>query len=391
MKEEYIVDWKILSEENLAAYKKHLLESMKSPFYKAIEVQDKLNEKASLKIISLNLNEKSITLANSPGGLYYPVKKGPVETYHPSLVLPSVDDVISVKVPKGLKPGEYEAKIDMEKGEFVEIKKDLTLTWEESKVDYSIPAKDDLTFLQSYGNTYFSEPKANAIIKDIKVPEAYQGIGAITPPTKIGDPDWATDKCTCISCKALKKHKKKYPAIAPLAHKSQNQPFYLDAKLRGEIKNFICLEFDRQGIDYIDVNAWLAEWAGSANCSLQNAASIAFKISKNKNPEDWVKKQIAFIRAMYRYTQKDLSTRGIEFVNLYRGQYCEVKKLRPLSSFSTSERVANGFGNYVYKASIPAKYIVSTYFSGIGCAEEQEYVVMGGNNVERHLKLIRGN
>jgi hypothetical protein len=61
-----------------------------------------------------------------------------------------------------------------------------------------------------------------------------------------------------------------------------------------------------------------------------------------------------------------------------------------LSSFSSSREVATRFADYenryVYKASIPAKFIASTFFTGYGCAEEQEYIVWGGSRVVRHIK-----
>jgi hypothetical protein len=102
----------------------------------------------------------------------------------------------------------------------------------------------------------------------------------------------------------------------------------------------------------------------------------------------------AFIKSQYRSTQKWLADRGIKKVVLYRGVKTSnekeggLVKLRPLSSWTTNEDTAieftrdnNGAGRegaMVFRTTVDAKDIFSTPFTGVGCLDEEELVVLGG-------------
>jgi hypothetical protein len=101
----------------------------------------------------------------------------------------------------------------------------------------------------------------------------------------------------------------------------------------------------------------------------------------------------AFVKAQYRITQEWFEERGIKELVVYRGvtnPIGEDKKsgtvrLRPLSSWSqrldTSLKFTGGTPNRngtVFKSVVDVKDIFSTPFTGFGCLEEEEIVVLGG-------------
>lgn len=118
----------------------------------------------------------------------------------------------------------------------------------------------------------------------------------------------------------------------------------------------------------------------------------------------------AFLAAVYDNTQKYLHAKGIKNITLYRGfsydkkglqndltdkleydrdnyeekpgQYDAQVRLQPLSSFSTSARVARGFNGdtgipVVIKVRVPVESVFSTAITGTGCLNEEEMVVLG--------------
>ena len=109
---------------------------------------------------------------------------------------------------------------------------------------------------------------------------------------------------------------------------------------------------------------------------------------KAKGKALWLKNSPFFesvVRAMYANTQELLAANNITEVTLYRGMgrsHAEDKltQSNPLSSWTISERVASGFGNYTSIGVFPASRIFSTPLSGLGCYGESEYVVVGGTD-----------
>ena len=103
----------------------------------------------------------------------------------------------------------------------------------------------------------------------------------------------------------------------------------------------------------------------------------------------------AFLNAQYEATQRYFRDRGITEVEVYRGMYgVEASKkppvgggdvevqLRPLSSWSTSQDIADEFAEgkdaVLYKAVLPIETILALPFTGVGCLSEQELVILGG-------------
>lgn len=123
----------------------------------------------------------------------------------------------------------------------------------------------------------------------------------------------------------------------------------------------------------------------------------------------------AFLRAMYDETQEYFKKKGIKQVKLYRGMYWQGRvgdgfedytpskaadtypykqigigpqrakaRLQPISSFSTSPKVAMNFagdgngGILLRMNTLPVEKVLGTALTGFGCLGEQEMVVMGG-------------
>jgi hypothetical protein len=164
----------------------------------------------------------------------------------------------------------------------------------------------------------------------------------------------------------------------------------------------------------------VAQWASSSNdghpmsLAIQDAAFKEFDIDR---PAGWrvsdeLKDQIAeitnnhekllraFLRAQYEATQEYFQKKGISKVTLYRGVkdfnahdmtestfptsngFTASIKLRPLSSWSTSEGVAIGFARnedgQVFRKEYDVKDIIAFPGTGVGCYDEREMVVLGG-------------
>ena len=101
----------------------------------------------------------------------------------------------------------------------------------------------------------------------------------------------------------------------------------------------------------------------------------------------------AFVKAQYRITQEWFEERGIKELVVYRGvtnpigadEKSKTLKLRPLSSWSqrldTSLKFTGGTINpngTVFRSIVDVKDIFSTPFTGFGCLEEEEIVLLGG-------------
>jgi hypothetical protein len=110
------------------------------------------------------------------------------------------------------------------------------------------------------------------------------------------------------------------------------------------------------------------------------------------------------LRTMYDQTQAQFAREGITHVRLFRGVSFDRNpfgeavntfegttipvKLRPLSSFSANGETAAGFasgGGYVFSVDVPVERILSTARTGLGCLTEEEYVVLGGGDVNANV------
>jgi len=113
----------------------------------------------------------------------------------------------------------------------------------------------------------------------------------------------------------------------------------------------------------------------------------------------------AVARAMYDNTQSMLKASGISAVDVYRGmnQYTPVAArvlqdstvvmrgyaaMNPLSAWSTSSGVAQDFGGLIGVMRVPAKGVFCTAMTGMGCANEQEVILLGGPN--NYQLLVEG-
>ena len=99
----------------------------------------------------------------------------------------------------------------------------------------------------------------------------------------------------------------------------------------------------------------------------------------------------AFVKAQYDLTQEELAARGIKDLWLYRGvgrhggtlkpptsfAINMKEELQPLNSFSWHLSTAKGFGNNIMLTRVDASSILSCPFTGNGCLNEQEVVVLG--------------
>jgi hypothetical protein len=109
------------------------------------------------------------------------------------------------------------------------------------------------------------------------------------------------------------------------------------------------------------------------------------------------------VAAMYQRTQEWLAARGITELVLFRGMTGSVGAndpatlerirrapapvtaevhLQPLNSWSVNLHTARVFGAYVLTARVPAASVVGSCFTGTGCLSEQEFVVLGGPDLE---------
>lgn len=109
--------------------------------------------------------------------------------------------------------------------------------------------------------------------------------------------------------------------------------------------------------------------------------------------------QRKLVRAMYDNTQKELATKGIKEVTLFRGMELTKKDIREQGaraglgllikgrsiyiqqnageSWSPLKNTADGFGSTTLAASVPASRILSTARTGFGALIEQEFVLLG--------------
>ena len=161
------------------------------------------------------------------------------------------------------------------------------------------------------------------------------------------------------------------------------------------------------------VNGLIQTWASTSNDSnprslaVQHAAEIEFGL---KDTHGWSKAVAAskkeytqngalyreFLRVMYENTQEWAKANGITKVRLRRGSNnvpanvpkgaTHVAQYRPLSSFSSAQQTAAGFGSgYVVDADVPIEWIIGNAATGFGCRSEYEWVILGGKHkVRRH-------
>jgi len=103
----------------------------------------------------------------------------------------------------------------------------------------------------------------------------------------------------------------------------------------------------------------------------------------------------AFLGAQYSATQAFLEKNEVTEVTLFRGMNVGAVSptdstpripigdnvevaMRPLSSWTTREDTANGFGTHIFTSTLPAERIFSLPTTGFGCRLEDEVVVLGG-------------
>lgn len=186
----------------------------------------------------------------------------------------------------------------------------------------------------------------------------------------------------------------------------------------GPLKDTIIKELSqRSGLSYSLANRFVKSWAGSSSdnqmdsIALQAAAAEKFGLE----PTPFIKKQDQAMAkaseyaktreqarrcldAMYARTQQWFAERGIKELTLFRGMKKTVgadptplktsgqpldviAHLNPLNSWSTSYTIATGFSGadgYVLSARVPVSRVVGSCFTGVGCLNEKEFVVLGG-------------
>jgi len=110
----------------------------------------------------------------------------------------------------------------------------------------------------------------------------------------------------------------------------------------------------------------------------------------------------AFLDAMYDATQDWFKERGITHVNLFRGagyerQYAGFHslELQPLSSFAVQEGAALEFTwsasgmQHLHAVRVPVEHILSNAWTGFGCLNEYEFVIMGKSGITALSKWMK--
>lgn len=224
--------------------------------------------------------------------------------------------------------------------------------------------------------------------------------------------------------------KAKDAIVRALAEKLKDNPDFLDYAKDMEGKTGMVYDEDplKNAISFL-----VASWAHTSADSnpmaiaLQKAAALEFGLKDYEKPwSDFIDKSAerhlranvsvyrAFLRAMYDNTQDYFKQKHISKVTLYRGfsfmdkgleapGYAPKSKelarglffttqderikamaiLQPMSSFSTSLRVAKGFSGdngvkvVIRTEKVPVKDIIGTALTGFGCLNEKEMVVLG--------------
>jgi hypothetical protein len=202
------------------------------------------------------------------------------------------------------------------------------------------------------------------------------------------------------------------------AGSSHHTPGYLKDKIAKTLSQ-------RAGLKYSQADELVHAWAGTSSDSemrsvaLQMAAAEKFGLE----PTPYVAKQDhkfiqpgqsaeyagyrdqarLFVDAMYSTTQEWLAERGIKELVLWRGMQKSVgtspevletikasgkpldvdAHLNPMNSWSASYDKAKSFaaGGFILSARVPTSQVIGSCFTGTGCLHEQEFVVLGGKEV----------
>jgi len=176
---------------------------------------------------------------------------------------------------------------------------------------------------------------------------------------------------------------------------------------------------ERSGLSYQRCNELTSAWAISSSDTNMDSVALQAAVQDKFGtpPSDYMTASIAsfadeadkayadakadadvYVAAMYTATQEDLQERGIKEMTVSRGIIMmdaqptgeQEVQLNPASSFSTDTRIASNFAagagddvrgsfSYVMETTVPAERILSTPLTGIGCANENEVVVVGGD------------
>jgi hypothetical protein len=148
---------------------------------------------------------------------------------------------------------------------------------------------------------------------------------------------------------------------------------------------------------------------GETGLRSQLAPSLDKKVTTylNKN----VAKDQKILRAMYDSTQEQLRREGVSEVTLHRGMHLpgnvrngnQQVALRPMSSFTSDEQQARAFAENTYgtakvakgtgrgmlmTTTVPASRILATGATGLGLANQAEYIMMGGAPVMAHVGTV---
>jgi len=145
------------------------------------------------------------------------------------------------------------------------------------------------------------------------------------------------------------------------------------------------------------------EWSGMTQ-DVEKEFSEASFIGCLEHASDKDTKKV--LRAMHNKTQKVLKEAGIDYVTCYRGiteqnkfeigtrarhrgNACESWAASgDDSNVDISRKIANAFGVYTLKTTFPRERILSTFITGMGCASEAEFVVLGGKSDE--VNVLQG-
>ena len=109
------------------------------------------------------------------------------------------------------------------------------------------------------------------------------------------------------------------------------------------------------------------------------------KVEKGSGVVSWkdiVQDFATYAKFQYAVTQHSLKKAPNDLM-LYRGvnKAKGVKKgawhSGALSSFSASEKVADGFGKHLVQAKVPKSFVWATHFAGVGVGPEKEFIVIG--------------
>ena len=155
-----------------------------------------------------------------------------------------------------------------------------------------------------------------------------------------------------------------------------------------------------------------ARWSGIADVR----EYITQEVDAILGDEKMQKVLKSFVKAQYDATQQYFEAKGIKTVTVFRGmhknnaKWCTLPEsktrpqeatlnMRPLSSWSADIYVANQFAQedveyddgIVFKCTFPVENVFSVPFTGVGCVDEDEVVVLGKPSKAEYMTGFQGN